>query len=110
MLPAIEMITAYPSTDSSLVSAFAAAAFLKYGHGTPSDHRVLWANFLKSDIIGARAADYRPPVVGLRAYDPRGVTRYNTRSFAKLKEAKLLESLTTLSKIDPGEFNQEHQK
>jgi hypothetical protein len=81
-----------------------AAGFLKYGDGTPSDHRV------QSDIIGARAADYRPPVVGLRASDPRDVTRYNTRSFAKLKEAKILDSLTTLSKIDPSEFNQEHQK
>jgi hypothetical protein len=87
-----------------------AAGSLRYGDGTPSDHRVLWVDFLKSDIIGARAADYRPTVIGLRASDPRDVNRYNTRSFAKLQEAKILESLTTLSTIAPNEFNKEHQK
>jgi hypothetical protein len=30
-----------------------AAGFLNYGDGTPSDHRVLWADFRKANIMGA---------------------------------------------------------
>jgi hypothetical protein len=85
---------------ASIGITVAAAGFLKYGDGTPSDHRVLWADFRKSDIIGARAANYRPPVIGLRASDPWDVQCYNTRAFTEfLQEAKILESLTDLSKV-----------
>jgi hypothetical protein len=86
------------------------AGLLNYGGGTPSDHRVLWADFRKVDIIGARAADYRPPVIGLRALNPRDVHWYhNTRSFAKLQAAKVLSDLLALSKIEPTEFTQVHR-
>jgi hypothetical protein len=87
-----------------------AAGFLKYGKGTPSGHCVLWADFPKAAIIGARAADYRPSVVGLRASDPRDVTRYNTRAFAKLQAAKILPALQTLSDLPPKDFALEHQQ
>jgi hypothetical protein len=86
-----------------------AAGFLKYGDGTPSDHRVLWSDFRKAGIIGARAADFRPPVLGLRASDPRDVHRYNTQYFAKLQAAKVPSALSALSKIEPQDFTQAHQ-
>jgi hypothetical protein len=83
-----------------------AAGFLKYGDATPSDHRLTWADFAITNIIGHWAAPFRPHVLGLRASDPRDVGRYNHRSFALLKEAKLLPSLTALAQIPKGEFGQ----
>jgi hypothetical protein len=73
-------------------------------------HRALWADFRKADIIGARAADFRPAVIGLRASDKRDVHRYNSRSFARLTKANILTDLTALSKVPPAEFTPKHQQ
>jgi hypothetical protein len=87
-----------------------ATGFLQFGEGTPSDHRAMWADFRKADIIGARAAVFRPAVIGLHALDPRDVHRYNTRSFARLTKAKVITDLTALSKVPPAEFTPKHQQ
>jgi hypothetical protein len=46
----------------------------------------------------------------LRASDPRDVHWYNTRSFARLQEYKILEGLAALFKFDPSQFTSEHQQ
>jgi hypothetical protein len=83
-----------------------AAGFIKHEDATPSDHRLTWADFAITNIIGHRAAQFRPHVSGLQASDPCDVGRYNQRSFALLEEAKQIRSLTALAQIPPAEFNQ----
>jgi hypothetical protein len=85
-----------------------AAGFLTFGSATPSDHLLLGADFALSDIIGHRTAKFRPHVTGLRASDPHDVGHYNTRSYARLEEAKVLTSLTVLAAIPPQDFTPEN--
>jgi hypothetical protein len=81
-----------------------AAGYLPFGAAIPSDHRALWADFRKADLLGKAMAEFRPHVAVLRADDPRDCEAYNLRSFVALEQNNTTSRLTRLNAIthDPS--------
>jgi hypothetical protein len=77
-----------------------AAGFLRFGQATPSDHRAVWADFQKTDLLGAAMAEFRPSVSLLRADDPRDRLKYNERSHKLLAAQNVSARLARLEAID----------
>jgi hypothetical protein len=77
-----------------------AAGFLRFGQVTPSDHRAVWADFQKTDLLGAAMAEFRPSVSLLRADDPRDRLKYNERSHKLLAAQNVTARLARLNAID----------
>jgi hypothetical protein len=84
-----------------------AAGFLRFGQATPSDHRAVWADFLKSDLMGAAMSEFRPSVSSLRSDDPRDRTKYNQRSYKLLEAQKVPARLGHLAAIEEDPTPQE---
>jgi hypothetical protein len=84
-----------------------AAGFLRFGQATLSDHRAVWADFQKTDLLGAAMAEFRPSVSLLRAEDPRDRRKYNERSHKLLHAHNVTARLVKLDSIDASPTSQD---
>ena len=67
------------------------AGYSAFGDGCDSDHRLLWADFTHSTILGKEDPKvYQSPTKRLRASDPRLVRRYNRKVKSMLMKEKLI--------------------
>ena len=67
------------------------AGYAAFGDGCKSDHRLLWADFSHSTILGKEDPQiYQAPAKRLRASDPRLVRRYNRKIKSALTKEKLI--------------------
>jgi hypothetical protein len=85
-----------------------ASGFLAIGEGCPTDHIVLWVDFLKEDLLGAKRAPLVFNVKKLKADDPRLVSKYNKKSKQALAKQQGKHKLLALSAIPRRNWNDTH--
>ena len=67
------------------------AGYSAFGDGCESDHRLLWADFTHSTILGKEdPKTYQASTRQLRASNPRLVRRYNPKIKSMLMKEKLI--------------------
>ena len=81
------------------------AGYSKFGEGTLSDHRTLWAEFQHDEVFGSNNK-VQHKVAQLKSNDPRYVEKYVARSSKLLPKNQCYEQMTSLQQIPVHNFIQ----